>query len=151
MDSHNEAVRLIQYFWTEYHDIERYSGWEEVKEKFSKIAFAMSQVEIWKEMLDNLVDKLEEKYDCEKCGQEDCICYQEDKMAEQDKCPFCNTGNVLWIYESPMIDEIYALKCSFCDAYGEFKKETKHTEYAEGEHDYNQEILWKLKHIALGV
>lgn len=47
-------------------------------------------------------------------------------MAESEKCPFCHTGTVMWIYESPMVDEIYGLKCTVCDAYGEYQKPEKY-------------------------
>ena len=59
MDSRKEAIRSIQYWWEEWQDIESWVGWEENKENFSKIAFALGQVQTWRDMVDKAVKKLE--------------------------------------------------------------------------------------------
>jgi len=61
MDSRKEAIRSIQHFWNEYGSIESWIGWEEQKENFSKVNFALSQVEIWKDMVDKAISDLGEE------------------------------------------------------------------------------------------
>ena len=61
MDNRKEAIRMIQYYWYERGDIERYSDWENQKENFSKVNFALGQVQVWKEMVNKAVDELGEE------------------------------------------------------------------------------------------
>ena len=61
MDNRKEAIRMIQYYWYERGNIERYCDWENQKENFSKLAFALGQVRVWKDMVDKAVGELGEE------------------------------------------------------------------------------------------
>ena len=74
MENRKEAIRNIQYWWAEYGDLDSWIGWEKVKEDFSKLNFALNQMQVWKEMVDKAVSDLGDPDKCV-CDQEPCICY----------------------------------------------------------------------------